>query len=91
MNATQIAVAVALVAGLVLVVWLARGKAAKKKAGAGRVARLRREWIRQSHLPQRQADEALERTVAALQERYPGRSLAWYLEKAVQDLERARR
>ncbi len=53
--------------------------------------RLRRAWFRRTRLPRPQADAALARHLQALQERFPGRTEAWYLKKILADLHRDQR
>lgn len=44
----------------------------------------------QLKLPPDQADQAIERQIERLKERYPNRSEEWYLEKIIYDYERDR-
>ena len=44
-----------------------------------------------SNLSGREADKALDRQVARLKKKFPGRKSEWYFDKAVYDLERDRR
>lgn len=53
--------------------------------------RLRRAWFRNTPLPRPQAEESLARHLMAQQERFPGRTEAWYLKKILADLKRDRR
>ncbi len=55
-----------------------------------KTAELKRRYFRLLNQPQGYAEEVLERTIASLRQKYPGRSYGWYLEKAVYDLERDR-
>jgi hypothetical protein len=81
MSATLLIIlAVAACAGLLL--WSLRGD---------EPSRLRQEYFHSVPLPRAQAEEALARHLAGLQQRYPGRSEIWYLRRILSDLERDRR
>jgi hypothetical protein len=53
--------------------------------------RLRRAWFRDAPVPRLQAEELLMRHMVALQEKFPGRTEAWYLKKILAELRRDRR
>ncbi len=60
---------------------------------SGGIARGKEESLRQQirrmlRQPPEEADETIDRYVASLKERFPGRSEEWYLEKVIYDLER---
>ncbi|MFO7952478.1 MAG: hypothetical protein R6U91_06710 [Bacillota bacterium] len=59
-------------------------------AGMGKTKSLRQEARRQLKLPQKEADQTIDRHVERLKERYPNRSEEWYLEKLIYDLKRDR-
>ncbi len=62
----------------------------RKKPSSG-VSQLHSECRRQLKMPPAEADEVIERYISRLQERHPGKSREWYLEKILYDLERDRR
>jgi hypothetical protein len=81
-NGTVIAVLVGV--GLVgLIVWALRL--------LNPVNRLRNQYLRRVRQTPAEAEQSLARHLARLQERYPGRSEAWYLRRILADLERDRR
>jgi hypothetical protein len=51
----------------------------------------RRRFRSLANLADHEADEILDRQVARLKKKFPGRKSEWYLEKAIYDLERDRR
>ena len=56
-------------------------------------SRLDKLWVdcqRQLRMPPEQANNVIERYISRLQEKHPGRSQEWYLEKILYDLERDR-
>jgi hypothetical protein len=59
--------------------------------GGNEVSRLRNQYLRSVQLPRAQAEQSLARHLARLQERYPGKTEAWYLRRVLADLERDRR
>jgi hypothetical protein len=78
-------VVIAVVVGVAvvgLVLWGLRGNEA---------SRLRQRYLRSLHMPRAQAEEALARRLARLQERHPGKSEAWYLRHVLTELRRDRR
>jgi len=62
----------------------------KKGEGRGKKSALWQECRRQLRLPDKLADEAIERHIKRLKEKHPNRSEKWYLEKIIYDLERDR-
>jgi hypothetical protein len=58
---------------------------------ARRLRRLEERYFRRVHLPRHLAQESLQRHVARLRERQPGRGPAWYAAQVLADLERDRR
>lgn len=62
----------------------------KRAAGGGksRARALRKEYGRKARLPLGQEDEYIDSYISRLEEKYPGRSEVWYLEKMLFDLER---
>ena len=56
--------------------------------GRGKSRSLRQQARRQLKLPPEQADQAIDRQIMRLKERYPGRTEEWYLEKIIYDFER---
>lgn len=89
MKALVIAAVVGVALGLL--VWWRRRRRGPRRTGGNREEALRRKWRRLSAMPPAQADAALSRTLAMLEEKHPGRTRGWYLAKAVQDLERSKR
>lgn len=73
-------------------IWAVR---AWRSAGPGgrnsRVAQLRREYERLTGLPSGEAYESLERQLERWVERRPGKSMEFYLEAVIRDLQRDRR
>lgn len=88
MNALYV-VLVALVALALL--WWWRSRRSPKRATAKKASALKQKWRRLSQMPPAQADAALARTLAMLEEKHPGRRRDWYLAKAVEELERSKR
>jgi hypothetical protein len=74
-------------ATLALFVWYQRPTA----RGARRMERLEDAWLRRAQLPPHLTQESLNRRVARLRERHPGRQPAWYIRQVLADLERDRR
>lgn len=70
--------------------WLRRRNRARGPAGRGAPSELKRKWRRLSQMPPAQADAALARTLAMLEEKHPGKPRGWYLAKAVEELERSK-
>lgn len=63
-------------------------KRSRQKIRNPRVNALRSEYIRKAGLPRGTADEHIDNYIRRLQEKHPGRSEDWYLEKMLFDLER---
>jgi hypothetical protein len=63
----------------------------KKGKGRGKKSILWQECRRQLRLPDKIADETIERHIKRLKERHPNRSEEWCLEKILYDLDRDRR
>lgn len=77
-----------LVAAVLIVLiyyYLSRRKQGGRKSGS-----LRTELRQLLNLPPAEAEKTIERHLKSLQERFPGRSEEWYLEKIIYDLERDR-
>jgi hypothetical protein len=55
------------------------------------VPRLRNQYFRSVRQSPTEAEQSLARHLARLQERYPGKSEAWYLRRVLADLRRDRR
>lgn len=72
-----------LAAGLAFYFWF-RGRPATPED------KLWAECRRQLRMPPEQADKTIERFLERLQERHPGKSREWYLEKILYDLQRDR-
>ncbi len=53
--------------------------------------RLRQQYFRSVHLSRAEAEAALERHLARVRQRFPGRTEAWYLHHILTDLKRDRR
>ena len=62
----------------------------KKKTKKPKTSALRKEYSRRAGLPSTTADEHIDAYIKRLQQKYPGRSEEWYLEKMLFDLERDR-
>lgn len=60
-----------------------------RKKGAGESSSVKRPGLKK-RLPASLTDEQIERHIARLKERYPGRSEEWYIEKMISDFERDR-
>lgn len=82
-NVVFVLPAVAVLVGLGL--WVLRGKRGNE------ARRLRQQYFRTVHQPQAQAEQSLARHMARLQERFPGRAEAWYLQHVLAELRRDRR
>ena len=79
-----VVVAVLVVVGIVgLIFWALRV--------SDPVTRLRNQYFRSVRLSRPEAEQSLARHLARLQERYPGKSEAWYLHRVLADLKRDRR
>ncbi len=74
--------AVIAVLGLIYYFWQ------RKRPGMGKEQALRRQISNLLKQPPDSANETIDRYVANLKKRHPGRSEEWYLEKIVYDLER---
>lgn len=59
--------------------------------GPGRTARLRHRYLRKLHMPRGPAEEALRRNLQRVQQRFPGRTEAWYFDWLLKELSRDRR
>lgn len=88
MNALYVVLA-ALVALALL--WWWRSRRSTKRVATKKASALKQKWRRLSQMPPAQADAALSRTLAMLEEKHPGRRRDWYLAKAVEELERSKR
>jgi len=73
---------------LLLILYIYLIKSGKGKRGE---SSLWEECRRQLRLPDKIADETIERHIQQLKKRHPNRSKKWYLEKILYDLERDRR
>ena len=62
----------------------------QSRRGKGSTNALRREARRLLHTNTDSANEIIDRQIKLLQEKHPGRSEEWYLEKMIYDLERDR-
>ena len=62
----------------------------KQKRKRPKASALRKEYSRRAGLPQTTADEHIDAYIKRLQQKHPGRSEEWYLEKMLFDLERDR-
>ncbi|QRN98895.1 hypothetical protein JRI60_07645 [Archangium violaceum] len=82
MNWNVVFVVLGAVVLLGLIIWV---------VGGNEVSRLRNQYFRSVPLPRAQAEQSLARHLARLQERYPGKTEAWYLRRVLADLERDRR
>ncbi|OPL09287.1 MAG: hypothetical protein AVO34_13800 [Firmicutes bacterium ML8_F2] len=60
------------------------------RRGMGKRSALRRDARRLLNTAHDDADEMIDRQISVLQERYPGNTEEWYLEKIIYDLERDR-
>lgn len=90
MNALYVVVAVAVVGAVTLLLWW-RSQRSTKRVATKKASALKQKWRRLSQMPPAQADAALDRTLAMLEEKHPGRRRDWYLAKAVEELERSKR
>jgi hypothetical protein len=63
----------------------------KKGKGPGKKSALWQECRRKLRLPDKIADETIERHIKRLKEKHPNRSEEWCLEKILYDLDRDRR
>jgi hypothetical protein len=57
---------------------------------ARKIKRLKQRYILLSHMPPDVAEESLNLHIENLKRKFPGRSMEWYLEKIIYDLERDR-
>ncbi len=55
-----------------------------------KIKRLKQRYILLSHMPPEVAEETLNLHLENLKKKFPGRSMEWYLEKIIYDLERDR-
>lgn len=78
--------AIALVAIIAAVIFMRK----RYRGGRRKAPALRRELHQILGMPRETADETIERYIMSLQDRYPGRSEEWYLEKIIHDLRRDR-
>ena len=62
----------------------------QKGKGRGRIPALRQEARQLLHTNTESADNIIDRQIKLLQEKHPGRTEEWYLEKIIYDLERDR-
>ncbi len=91
MNATIVVALVAVVVVLGLFFWRMRGGLEGLTGGgeARRVARMRQQFQRLAQIPSNAvAERELERQLADLRARQPGKSTEWYLQKILYDLQR---
>ncbi len=58
------------------------------RRGPRREKGLEEEFLRLARLPAREGEALLDRTLADLERRFPGKSRVWKLEKAIYDLRR---
>ena len=79
----MIELAVGLAIAAVLVVFLLKQPS--------RLDELRGEYLRRVHLPPAAARETLARKLESVSERFPGRSLEWYLDWLLKELRQDRR
>ncbi len=63
----------------------------KYKGKKPKTNNLRKEYSRRAGIPPATADEQIDAYILRLQQKHPGRSEEWYLEKMLFDLERDRR
>jgi hypothetical protein len=82
-----IGIGIVLLAMAAGIAWYSRPAA----RAARRLLRLEERYFRKVHLPRHLAQESLQRHVARLRERHPGRGPAWYAAQVLADLERDRR
>jgi hypothetical protein len=82
-----IGIGIALLATAAGIAWYYRPAA----RAARRLLRLEERYFRRVHLPRHLAQESLQRHLARLRERHPGRAPAWYAAQVLADLERDRR
>jgi len=78
-------VIVVIIIALVLYIALKPGR-----GGASLQRALRQKLYQLLNLPKAEADEMIERQIKNLQERFPGKTEEWCLEKIIYDLERDR-
>ncbi len=57
---------------------------------SGREGMLWRQCRQQLKMPPSEADQVIQRYIGRLEEKHPGKSRRWYLEKIIYDLERDR-
>ena len=65
--------------------WTVYAPALKARA---REQQLRRQYLRQLRVPEREGQEIVNRQLERLQQRHPGQTTVWYLEKMLYELER---
>jgi len=82
-----IGIVVALLVGIAGLAWYYRPTARAARS----LRRLEGRYFRKVYMPRHLAEEALERHVARLRDRYPGRGPAWYVAQVLADLDRDRR
>jgi hypothetical protein len=82
-----IGIVVALVSGIAGLAWYYRPTA----RAARTLGRLEGRYFRKVYMPRHLAVETLERHVAKLRDRHPGRGPAWYVAQVLADLDRDRR
>ena len=63
----------------------------RSRKGGGEQRTLWQECHRKLRLPQKVADETIERYIQSLKESHPKHTEEWYLEKIIYDLDRDRR
>lgn len=78
-------IVIAMAVIVLLYYYISRRKLSGRKSDS-----LRKELRQQLNLPPAEAEKTIERHQKSLQERFPGRSEEWYLEKIIYDLERDR-
>ena len=82
-----IVIGIAFLAGILVIAWYQRPAARTLR----RIRRLEERYFRKAQMPRHLAQESLQRHVARLRERHPGRGPAWYVAQVVADLDRDRR
>lgn len=63
----------------------------RRRRGRQYVVYLQTQYLKLLAMPRPQARRVLNRQLVALSDKVPGQSLEWYLERLLNDLERARR
>ncbi len=61
-----------------------------RRGESRKIKRLKQRYILLSHMPPEVAEETLNLHLENLRKKFPGRSMEWYLEKIIYDLERER-